>query len=253
MFNRIMLLLLPVVLAAAGYGAWRLLDSPLQRFVVRGDLSAMEQSSVHTRLAALHSRGILSTDLADVADALRALPWARAISVRRQWPDAMVITLQRAQPIARWGEARYLSAAGELMTLPDEYLGLPRFDVAVENPLKTLGVYRLLDQILVRAGLRISRLAQNQQGEWQVDVKAYDGTATGTVTVLLGGERLNERAHRFLLLQRQVLAATDESVAYVDARYASGLAVRYQPRPGGAGDAGLAANLSNTGGASDGR
>ncbi len=131
-----------------------------------------------------------------------------------------MVTLHRARPVARWGENEYVSAFGDLLTLPDEYVGLPRFEVAVSSPLRAMEVYRLLDQIAARAGLVISDLAQNQQGEWSLQV--LDGPR-----VLLGGEDLNERMHRFLMLHRRVLNGAENPAVYVDARYAKGVAVRF--------------------------
>ena len=45
--------------------------------------------------------------------------------------------------------------------------------------------------------------------------------------IVLGAEQLNERMHRFLLLHRRVLNDAGRPVAYIDARYANGLAVRF--------------------------
>ncbi|MEM9620233.1 MAG: cell division protein FtsQ/DivIB [Pseudomonadota bacterium] len=226
MLNRLLYALIISLAAGLGGLVWHSLDGPINKFVVRGDLTASEQARVNSVLEAGEFNGILSTPIADIESVLQQLPWARQVTVRRAWPDAVIVSLQRAEPIARWGEDRYLSAAGELVRLPDQYAGLPLFDIALESPAQTMGVYRLLDQILTRAELRISRLQQNRQGEWVVEVKRADHS--DPVQLLLGAEQLNERAHRFLLLQRQVLQASSQAVAYVDARYASGLAVRYK-------------------------
>ncbi|MEE4281898.1 MAG: cell division protein FtsQ/DivIB, partial [Pseudomonadales bacterium] len=80
----------------------------------------------------------------------------------------------------------------------------------------------LLDQIAARESLAISRLAQNSQGEWSVELSKGP-------RVLLGAQQINERMHRFLLVYRRVLSAGDKPAEYVDARYANGVAVRYVP------------------------
>ena len=130
------------------------------------------------------------------------------------------MTLDRSRPVARWGEDQYVSAYGDLLSLPDEYATLPQFDVAVSTPDQAMQVYRLLDQIAARESLAIAGLVQNGQGEWEISLR--DGPR-----LRLGAEQLNERMHRFLLVYRRVLEGGARAADYVDARYANGVAVRF--------------------------
>ena len=221
MFSRSLLLLTLFSIAVLCAGIWRVLDAPLRGFVIDGDLTASERQELQEVLQAMPLRGVLSTPLGEVTQAVRSLPWAREISVRRHWPDQLGVTLHRAAPVARWGDDRYLSAFGDLLSLPDDYVGLPRFDVEVAAPVAAMEVYRLLDQIAARERLDISELQQNAQGEWSITL--VDGPK-----VVRGSEQLNERMHRFLLLHRRVLAEAPDTALYIDARYANGLAVRYR-------------------------
>ncbi len=205
-------------------GVWRVLDAPLRGFVIEGELTVAEREELQRVLVATAVDGVLSTSLDAVASAVRTLPWAREISVRRHWPDKLQVTLHKATPVARWGEDRYLSVFGNLLSLPDDYVGLPRFDVSVASPVTAMEVYRLLDQIAAREQLSISELRQNTQGEWSI-------TLSKGPHLVLGAEQLNERMHRFLLLYRRVLTSEQNQAAYIDARYANGLAVRFlEPR-----------------------
>ena len=199
---------------------WRVLDTPVRGFVIGGDLTPMEQAQVEQVLSAHTFAGVLSTDLGQVTQRLERLPWAREISVRRSWPDKLTVTLDRSRPVARWGDDQYVSAYGDLLSLPDEYAALPQFKVAVSNPEQAMRVYRLLDQIAARETLAIGGLSQNAQGEWVINL--IDGPR-----VRLGAEQLNERMHRFLLVYRRVLRDAAQTAEYVDARYANGVAVRF--------------------------
>ncbi len=220
LLSRVLLVLTLVSIVVLCAGIWRMLDVPLRGFVIDGELTGGERLELQQALATMQLRGILSTSLTSVAQTVRALPWAREISVRRQWPDKLVVTLHKANPVARWGEDQYLSAFGDLLSLPDNYVGLPRFDVSVASPVAAMEVYRLLDQILARENLSIQELQQNPQGEWRLSL------VRGPL-VVLGAEQLNERMHRFLLLYRRVLSQEEQPAAYIDARYTNGLAVRY--------------------------
>ena len=220
MFSRVMFAATVVSLLILVGGVWRVLDQPVRGFVIEGELSKSERAELQRVLAQHPVAGVLSTSLEAVADYVQSLPWARGVSVRRQWPDRLVVSMHIASPMARWGNNQYLSAYGDLLSLPDSYPGLPEFDVALAGPEEAMQVYRLLDQIAAREQLELSQLHQNAQGQWSV-------TLSKGPQVLLGGEQLNERMHRFLLVHRQVLATDKRGVEYVDARYGNGVAVKF--------------------------
>jgi len=216
-------ILFAVTLASLGvmsFAVWHVLDAPIRVFVVAGDLTVLEQREIQRTLAARPFAGVLSTDLQAVKQRLEHLAWAREVSVRRHWPDQLIVTLSKATPVARWGDHQYVSAYGDLLSLPDEHADLPLFAVAVNNPEQAMKVYRLLDQIVARESLAINELRQNSQGEWTVTLSAGP-------RVLLGAEQLNTRMHRFLLIYRRVLQAQTRDALYVDTRYANGVAVRF--------------------------
>jgi cell division protein FtsQ len=220
MLNRIMLPLTVALLVIVVGGLWQMLDRPLERFVVKGDLTKLEQQSVEQLLLREQLDGILSTDLAAVTAALGELQWAREVTVRRVWPDALEVVLSRERPVARWLDEQYISASGNLLKLPDEYAGLPQFQVEVSTPEQAMEVYRLVAQMASRIELQINTLAQNAQGEWRVQFSSGP-------ELLLGAERLSDRMHRFVTLHRQVLTEHEQQASYVDARYTNGVAVKF--------------------------
>jgi len=222
MFSRFLLIVVGLSICVVAVGLWHALDKPVRGFVIEGDLSGMERDELQATLSDTELRGILSTRLDAIISRVQDLHWAKDISVRRAWPDRFLVTLHKAAPVARWGDKQYVSAYGDLLELPDVYPGLPHFMVEVSNPQEAMQTYRLLDQIAARESLAISRLTQNSQGEWSVELSKGP-------RVLLGAEQINERMHRFLLVYRRVLSAGDKAAEYVDARYANGVAVRYVP------------------------
>ena len=115
MFSRVMVWLTLASIGVLCFGVWRVLDAPVGGFVIEGELSDGERSELQQTLAGLELNGVLSTSLDVISEGVDALAWAREISVRRQWPDKFVVTLHKANPIARWGQDQYLSAFGDLL------------------------------------------------------------------------------------------------------------------------------------------
>ncbi|NOX50238.1 MAG: FtsQ-type POTRA domain-containing protein [Gammaproteobacteria bacterium] len=224
MLNRMLLFVVGAAAVIGAYGLWLLLDVPVSKLVISGDLTQIEQANVRAALTSGSLGGILTADLKLLESKLDGMHWARNVTVRRQWPNIILVSLTREMPMARWGKDQYISAGGHLLTLPDQYFDIPSFDVAISSPHRAMEVFRLLDQIASREGLNINSLKQDDQGGWSLD---FDNT----ITLALGSEQLNQRMHRFLLLHRRVLLDEPRSVQYVDARYSSGVAVKYTTPP----------------------
>lgn len=53
-------------------------------------------------------------DLNLTRNVFKKLPWVREVSVRRQWPDKIEITIEEHQVIARWGNIGLVNDKGEL-------------------------------------------------------------------------------------------------------------------------------------------
>jgi len=66
---------------------------------------------------------IFTADLAQARNAFESLPWVRKASVRRQWPDRLVVRLEEHRALARWNDEagnRFVSVLGEAFNAPGE-------------------------------------------------------------------------------------------------------------------------------------
>ena len=222
MINRILIALLALCLMGVLAGGWLLLDQPVKRFKIEGQLSISEQTQVQQRLRAVGDlqRGMLTTDIDRLRQELGLIDWAHEVAIRRQWPDTLVIQLQRLIPMARWGEDQYLTTTGAVVSLPDAIPDLPDFRVRLSNSEDALRTNRLVEQLTSRYGLKIEALEQNRQGEWEVFfAKGF--------SVRLGSEQVDSRVKKFVGMYGAILSDAQQPIEYVDLRYSSGAAVRY--------------------------
>jgi cell division protein FtsQ len=211
-----------VLLAFAALMAWVELDAPISSVRVEGQLDEAERASIrHAVAAQLRSgSGILSTDLDLLQQAIRDLSWPRHVTVRRLWPDGLVVSVDKEMVVAAWRDA-YLNTEGKVVQWPGARADLPIFDCQVSQPRAAMEIYQRLNDATAPVGLRIERLAQNELGEWTVNF------ATG-IKLILGAERLTQRVARFLVVYERELAQKEDLVEQVDARYANGVAVRWR-------------------------
>lgn len=209
------------VLLVFGLSVWRQLDQPLRAVRVQGALSEAEQRAITDVVSQSLEDGVLSVDLAELTERIRDLSWTRSVQVRRVWPDALSIHVEKESVVAIWGDSGYLTSAGRVVQLADAVITVPRLNASVSAPRQAMEMYQMLELRVSTVGLSIAHLEENALGEWLMGFE-------GGMTVALGNEAVTERLARFLLAYRRALGGRSEDIAHVDVRYANGLAVRWK-------------------------
>ncbi|MCY3838138.1 MAG: cell division protein FtsQ/DivIB [Gammaproteobacteria bacterium] len=216
------------VVAAAGFGGLRFAEAVATVDVglvrLEGQLTVPEtrqvQEVVDTVLARPGAHGAR-----EVAAAIESIGWVRQVLVRLRWPDTLHVAVVRDTLAAGWGDDAYLTTGGDVVPVPsDSGVGpdsdLPILSGSLSDGAETMRIYNLLNAPARVAGLRIVRLDEDGVGNWTVAFA--DG-----LEVVLGSVALRERFDRFLVVYRSELADSPERVARVDARYHTGVAVRW--------------------------
>ena len=220
MIRRVAKTFVVLSVVVAGIAIWIKFDRPINTIVIEGDLTLAEQVAMQKHIGTLDLPGILSLALPRLETQLQQMDWARRVDVRRRWPNKLVIYVYKESPVAQWDDHTFLSADGDILQLPDQYDQLPRLSAQLSSPRESMEIFRLLQQYAARQGLEILELTETARGEWHV------GFESGTV-VRLGAVELEARMSRFLSAYTNIIQQQRRPVAYVDARYPSGVAVRY--------------------------
>lgn len=207
-------------LPIAAFGLWQVLDRPIEIVHVGSELTEAEREAVVNAVRKTIDGGILSTDIDDVALALRSLSWPRTAEVRRVWPDKLKVDMTKVNVIARWQSDSYLTSKGSVVEVSVEVANLPLLDCAIATPAEAMEMYGTLRDVASREALVLTELEQNRIGEWQIRF-------ANQLTVNLGAERVVERMHRFAHTYRNSSSLSTGSLAYVDTRYPNGVAIRF--------------------------
>jgi len=228
-------LLWPVLLVAAGFGAYegaqRLMpyaDRPITKIAVQGDLSYISQQAVQQRIAPYVAASFFTVDLASMRTELEQMPWIAHAEVRRVWPDEVVIRLEEQLPVARWGEDALLNNQGQAFT-PRElanYEHLPQLFGPQRAQQQVMQQYQVLNQMLRPMGFSIARLELRERGSWFLTTGA--GSAGPGIELLLGRDHLVEKMRRFIAIYNKTLKEQITNIARIDLRYANGLAVGWR-------------------------
>lgn len=200
-----------------------LIDRPISKISVRGELAAANQQVIQQLVAPYAGSSFFAADMASLRSELEQLPWIAQVEVRRVWPDQVLVQLEEQLPVARWGDGAVLNNSGRAFTPNDlqNYQHLPLLQGPKRAQAQVMQQYQRLSQMLRPLGFSITRLELRERGSWFVS------TAQG-IELLLGRDHLVEKVQRFVAIYNKALKDKAASIASVDMRYPNGLAVAWR-------------------------
>ncbi len=228
------LCLLLASLGVAGAALYRVAQQPafqLKRIDVRGDLRHVTVASVRAALAGRLSGNYFTVRLDDARRLFETVPWVAQVSVRRVWPDRLLVTLTEHRALGAWGDGRLLSDRGELFIAnPDEaevYGALPQFTGPAEAAEAAARRYYELSAQFAALSLRIDAIDISDRNAWSLRATEEGGEARQS-RIELGRDGaaapLAQRVSRVIAAYPSIVAQIGAPVR-IDARYANGLAV----------------------------
>jgi cell division protein FtsQ len=167
-----------------------------------------------------------TANLEQVRQVFEAVPWVRRATVRREWPDRLIVEVEEHEALGTWGEdGRLLSVKGDVFTAnlaeAEEDHELPQFSGPDGSEKEVLSRYAELRSWFAPARLVPESLALSSRYAWTVILN--NGTS-----VALGREQtptmLRERVSRLVSVWPQ-LAARVQDIETIDMRYQNGLAL----------------------------
>lgn len=190
----------------------------LREVRVGGDVARVTREQVERVVQRELKGDFLTVDLDAVGAAFRKLPWVRQVSVRRQWPARLDVTLEEHVPLARWGAAALVNTHGEVFS--GAYDGeLPVF-IGPDGASREMTIqYRYFLRSLQTIGQTPVQVQVSPRRAWQLKL------ASGT-TLALGREQVEGRLARYVAAYDHTIGRLGRQVDYVDLRYANGFAVR---------------------------
>lgn len=198
------------------------------------ELSAADDAGLrHVNANAVRSAAIgrltgnfFTMRLEEARRVFESVPWVASVSLRRGWPDRLLVTLAEHRAIAIWDDGRLLADSGRLFVAnvaeAEVHGALPQVDAP---PRFSVDVARRLPQFVVWAtslGLSVESIQVSERASWTL--RAADGLA-----IELGRDdppgRLDERLAMIASHHRTIAAHAGADLLRIDARYPQGLAV----------------------------
>ena len=178
----------------------------------------------------------LTTPLHDLRDVLEDHAWVRQVSMRRVWPNRLLVWVEEHEPIAIWADGQLINSYGELFSAQadlgqvQERLGcqMPRLLGPVGSHQRVMQRAMALQDELESHKRVLTRLELTEQLSWKA-------VLDGALVVELGRDQLPsspiERLQGLLMRLESLEASLEtksgtQRLALADLRYANGFAFR---------------------------
>jgi cell division protein FtsQ len=225
------------VLACVGSGVWWVSQRPM--FTLRAvrvesmygvGLEHVNELTVRNSVIGKIKGNFFTTDLEQVRATFEAVPWVRKASVRRQWPNQLIVDVEEHQALGTWGDdGRLLSVKGDVFTAnlaeaeADEDHALPAFDGPQGSEKEVLSRFAELRSWFAPVRLVPESLSLSNRYAWTVKLDNGMSVELGRD---LNKDTLRGRVQRLVSIYPQLVARLQEGrIDTIDMRYPNGLAL----------------------------
>ncbi len=190
---------------------------------IEGNLSKVTEDDIESAVFDYINQSMVAIDLLAIQNALERNAWINTVSLRRKWPDTLIINVTEELAIARWGERQLLNQEAALFSPPSivAQLNLAKLSGPDGSEEKVMQQYQIFNQLLFSKNLRITSLNLNSRGAWSMQI-------SNEIAVSVGSIQAVERVRRFAAVYEALFAEQIESIESFDLRYEDGIAVKHK-------------------------
>jgi cell division protein FtsQ len=182
-----------------------------------------DHQALQTLLLPYINNGFFSINVDKVRDRLLQIPWVQECSVRRVWPDQIMIGLVEREPIAKWNRQSVLSKTGDIFNPPyDSYSNhLPHLVGPIGKQLTLLQNFNQMNRMLEPIHARINYLELSPFYTWTAILD-------NGIKMQMGHNDILNRFEQFVKVYGKIVGSKANDVEYIDLRYSNGIAVRWK-------------------------
>lgn len=198
----------------------------IDQLKIRGKFRHLDPVEIERLIAKRGMGNFFSVELEAIKEEIESMPWVQSAQVRREWPNALLVSVSEHRPVMRWNKNKWVNSVGTVIDLPGK--------INVPNPIDLSGHKQdspiMLQQAvrwkkrLTKSGLELKQLELSRSHAWKLIL--YDTAKGSDFELLLGREDIEDRLVRFQYLYDYQFKKAGQRLHRVDARYPDGLAIK---------------------------
>ncbi len=216
----------------AGVFAWvfvpvvsDVVNQPIDRVSVAGEMSFLPREHVEVAMQPYITERFFTVDLTDVQNELLELPWVANVSIRRQWPGILKVSIVEQIPVARWQDEYLLNSHGDSFFEKNtkNFTHLAQLSGPDGYELEVMDQYQILSRIMRPLNLNIKELSLNHRGSWSLQTDKFE--------IMIGTNHVIDKIQRFVAVYNAELRNSERDISRIDVRYLNGVAVAWGNQP----------------------
>ena len=171
--------------------------------------------------------GMLAVDVLVLRKKLLENPWVREVSVKKQWPNRLIIEIQEHNVVAKVNQQFMLENGVLVEGIESAITSTP---VTIKMEPKSLKQKELMKHIITRISKIKNSIEESQLAVNDFSINANDSWSLYTsngVEIKIGRKQHVDRVKRFSSIYAAI--ENKEQLQTVDLRYNNGVAVSYRP------------------------
>ena len=213
-------IVLLIILVAGCYFVIR--SWPVRVVKFKGSYEHVSEAEIQKHLVDVIPHSMFSLDLIDFKGVVKKLPWIKEASIRRLWPDTLLIYFQEYIPYATWCHQGILASDGKMISAKESSSVLSGLNLQLCGPEGTeqvvLQQYKHFQNLLDKVDLKVKTVYLSERYAWELAVSEH-------LIIKVGRQAVDMRLKNFVD-HWDALKHSIPTAAIIDLRYPNGIAVR---------------------------
>jgi len=209
----------------------------IREIEVRGALNRVDGNEVIKIVQHYLDGNYFSLNLFRLEQQIEKMPWVLSASLRRQWPSTLLIEVIEVEPVAIWGEEKWLNFSGELIKRKEHNLlvNLPKLNGPDSQKDEIWSNFQKWSKLFSSHGLSLDGLSLGEHGLWyiQLSLKTLNtdedrnekAEQIRVVTIVVEKTHANIRIRRLVAALNHELLSQFPAIKSLDLRYPNGFAI----------------------------
>lgn len=203
----------------------------IEQLKIKGRFKYIQPADIEAQVRENLQGNFFSVELSDIANEVEKMPWVQAASVRREWPNTLLIEVTEQRPVMRWKDGRWVNVAGEVIDLPIDNKLLPKTVLSGNEKDARLMLQSIVHWRQKFDSVGLELVALNLSDSHAYRLKLIDAEKQQRFDLQLGNRETEQRLERFLELYVSELKDSNLIIERVDVRYPDGMAIKSEVRP----------------------
>ncbi len=195
---------------------------PIKKIRAQGEFVNVTEKMILDAISNDVDGGYFRVNVHNLKHKIEQLAWVKEASVRRVWPDSVVVTIEEQKAFAYWKDKGFLNQAGEYFEPKNiKSLKLPVL-IGPENlNIKVMNIYKIFKLKLEKIDLSIAEINLD-------DRRAIYLQLSNNIKISLGRIEYETRLMRFITAYKINLKKYSNKIDYVDMRYTNGFSIKWK-------------------------